>query len=92
MTNAALRLLSNNQNIRHRIFAVSITGNAIPINEKNAVRRGDTYQAGKERKSRKMDIRVITITNAFIVFFTIVGSELLFIITSIKKLALFFCA
>jgi hypothetical protein len=49
-----------------------MTGNAMPIKEKKGVRSGDTYHAGKERKSRKMDTVVIRITIAFIIFLSIV--------------------
>ena len=72
MIKAIFRFLRNNQNIRHAIFANNIKGKAIPMNEKKAVRVGDTYQAGKDKKRRNMDIIVTTITIAFIIFRIIV--------------------
>ena len=72
MNNTTFHFLNITQNIKHRIFAVRMTGNAMPIKEKKGVRSGDTYHAGKERKSRKMDTVVIRITIAFIIFLSIV--------------------
>ena len=46
-------------------------GNAIPMKEKKEVRSGDIYQAGKDRRSRKMDNAVIDRTIPFISFCTI---------------------
>ena len=60
------------QKIKHRILAARIAGKAIPINEKKAVLRGDTYQAGKDRKRNKMDINVITTNIDFVIFRSII--------------------
>lgn len=72
ITIAIFFFLSAIQLNRQRIVLSRITGNAMPIKEKNAVRSGDTYHAGKESKSRKMDIIVTARRIAFIIFLIIV--------------------
>lgn len=72
------------QNIKHRIVANRIIGNAIPMNEKKGVLKGDTYHAGKDKKSRKMDSIVIANTIAFIILRPIVYKKLLLFFTGIK--------
>ena len=72
MTSAALRFLSSNHAIRHKTFVVRITGNAIPIKEKNDVRRGDIYHAGKDSKSSRMDVMLTAMKIAFNSFLNIV--------------------
>lgn len=70
---------NNTQNNKHRIFAENIMGKAMPIKEKKAVLRGDTYHAGKDKKSNKMDTKVITTTIAFIIFSTIVIGGIIYL-------------
>ena len=65
---ANFHFLKTTQNKRHSIFARRITGNAMPMKEKNAVRNGDIYQAGKDSRSKKMDKIVIVRTIAFVSF------------------------
>ena len=72
ITKAAFLFLSSNHAIRHKILVVRIIGNAIPIKEKNGVRRGDIYHAGKDSKSNRMDVMLIRIKIAFNNFLNIV--------------------
>ncbi len=72
------------QNIKHRMVASKIMGKAIPMNEKKGVLVGETYQAGKDKKSRKMDSIVIANTIAFIILRPIVYKKLLLFFTGIK--------
>ena len=82
MIKTTFHFFKNIQNTKHSILEVRIMGKAIPIKEKKAVLSGDTYHAGNDKKSRIMDVIVITTTSAFNIFCTIILSKLLF--TSIK--------
>lgn len=83
MIMAKLHFFMNIQSNRHRMFTRRMAGKAIPINEKKAVLRGDTYHAGKDRRSKNMDIILITRNSDFVIFLTIIMCLFLFF-TSIK--------
>lgn len=71
MINAKLHFLKTTQNVKHRRLAMSMMGKAIPMKEKNDVLKGDIYHAGKDSKSNKIDMTVMTRTITLIAFFTI---------------------
>ena len=69
ITIAIFFFLSTIQHNRQRILLIRITGNAIPIKEKNAVRSGDTYHAGKEKQKQKDGYNSDSKENCFYYFF-----------------------
>ena len=92
MIKAAFHFLLNNQNSKQRMFDNKMMGKAIPMNEKKGVLRGDINHAGKDKKSRNMDMKEIPSANAFIIFCTITYKRLLLFLSGIKKLTFFFGA
>ena len=78
MTKAAFRFLRSNHTIKHKTFVVRMIGKAIPIKEKKGVRSGDMYHAGKDSKSRRMDVMLTAWKIAFIIFLSIISCSCFF--------------